>query len=279
MPMRSPRVNYLRLATVTVSFATLSAGCATLDTAQLDSARTAVEAGRADPAVDAARSPHMREAERLLKLAEKEVEDRGSQTLADQDAYLAEAHVQVARARAAARVGSEKKSRHLTVARREASAAEREAEVAEREARVAKAVLALAKRRAKALEANQTVRGMVLTLEGVSFGFDRADLKEDAKRSLLRLSGFLIALPDREVLVEGFTDNTGKEDYNLELSQRRAESVRDELAGNGVEAKRIVADGLGMAFPVASNAINEGREKTRRVEVLILTPGPRRKTE
>ncbi len=259
MPMRSPRVNYLRLATVTVSFATLSAGCASFDTAQLDRARTAVEAGRVDPAVNAARSPHMREAERLLKLAEEEIEDRGSQTLADQSAYMAEAHVQVARARAAARVGSEKKSRKLTVARHDASEA--------------KTVLALAKRRAKALEANQTARGMVLTLEGVSFGFDRADLKEDAKRSLLRLSGFLIALPDREVLVEGFTDNTGKEDYNLDLSQRRAESVRDELAGNGVEANRIVADGLGMAFPVVSNETQEGRDKNRRVEVLILNPG------
>ena len=172
---------------------------------------------------------------------------------------MAEAHVQVARARAAARVGSEKKSRNLTVARRDASEA--------------KTVLALAERRAKALEANQTARGMVLTLEGVSFGFDRADLKEDAKRSLLRLSGFLIALPDREVLVEGFTDDTGKEDYNLDLSQRRAESVRDELAGNGVEANRIVADGLGMAFPVVSNETEEGREKNRRVEVLILNPG------
>ena len=128
-------------------------------------------------------------------------------------------------------------------------------------------------RRASALDAEQTERGLVLTLGGVLFGFDSAELKPEAELSLARIAGFLIAAEDREVLVEGFTDNVGTEEYNLELSKQRAEAVTATLVENRVAPSRILAAGFGPAYSVASNDEDEGRALNRRVEIIILDPG------
>ena len=73
--------------------------------------------------------------------------------------------------------------------------------------------------------------------------------------------------------MEGYTDDVGPSEYNLELSKRRAVSVLDMLVASGVEAERIAADGYGMEFPVAENETDAGRSRNRRVEVVILEPG------
>ena len=70
-------------------------------------------------------------------------------------------------------------------------------------------------------------------------------------------------------MVEGYTDGVGSEAYNNELSQRRAESIRDALAQRGVDDTRIVTKGYGKAYPVGDNANPEGRAMNRRVEVII----------
>lgn len=120
------------------------------------------------------------------------------------------------------------------------------------------------------LEARPTERGLVLTLgSDVLFDFDRSDVKPGAQRTLERIAEFLNEYSDRQVLIEGFTDSTGSREYNMSLSQRRAESVRDTLIGLDVERRRIQIRGYGSDYPVASNDSEAGRQLNRRVEVII----------
>jgi outer membrane protein OmpA-like peptidoglycan-associated protein len=74
-------------------------------------------------------------------------------------------------------------------------------------------------------------------------------------------------------MIEGHTDSTGSADYNLGLSLRRAESIRDALIASGVGEERLLAAGYGSRFPVADNETDEGRARNRRVEIVILKPG------
>ncbi len=81
------------------------------------------------------------------------------------------------------------------------------------------------------------------------------------------------ALDQRDAIVEGHADNRGAADYNALLSKRRADSIRAGLIEFGVDEARLVSEGYGSQFPVASNDTAEGREQNRRVEIVILKPG------
>ncbi|MHB8423859.1 MAG: OmpA family protein [Gammaproteobacteria bacterium] len=120
-----------------------------------------------------------------------------------------------------------------------------------------------------ALNAKQTNRGMVLTLGSVLFGTNKADLKSGSARSLDKLAQFMRNNPKRNVMVEGYTDSTGSANYNLQLSQRRADAVRAALVSDGINPQRIVTKGFGMRYPVASNRTAAGRQQNRRVEIVI----------
>jgi outer membrane protein OmpA-like peptidoglycan-associated protein len=117
--------------------------------------------------------------------------------------------------------------------------------------------------------AKQTERGTLVTFGDVLFDFDRAELKSSALPNVTRLAQFLQQNPDRQVIVEGYTDSVGSAGYNLSLSERRANSVRTALVRAGVEPSRIVAQGHGMQYPVADNGSESGRAQNRRVEVTI----------
>lgn len=122
------------------------------------------------------------------------------------------------------------------------------------------------------LQAKRTDRGYVMTLSDVLFSTNRATLTSGAQERLARLASFLRQHPDRTVRVEGYTDNTGGSGYNLQLSERRADAVRDALLAQGVDPGRIVTLGRGEAQPVASNATESGRQANRRVEIVISDP-------
>ena len=79
----------------------------------------------------------------------------------------------------------------------------------------------------------------------------------------------LLIMPDQGVLIEGHTDSTGNAEYNLDLSQRRANSVLEFLHSEGLKPRRLEAVGLGMQRPVADNHSAEGRKRNRRVEIVI----------
>ena len=119
------------------------------------------------------------------------------------------------------------------------------------------------------LEAKQTEPGMVLTLGDVLFDTGRAELKSGAFTTIDRLSVFMRENPERTLSIEGYTDAVGSDTYNLNLSQRRADAVRAALAYRGIDGGRIATKGFGKANPVASNVTAEGRQRNRRVEIVI----------
>ncbi len=116
-------------------------------------------------------------------------------------------------------------------------------------------------------------RGATITLEDINFAFDKAELLPEAGKTIDPIVDFLKKNPKRTILIEGFTDNIGSEQYNLKLSQQRATAVRDAIAAKGIAAERISATGYGKQFPLGSNETPAGRHKNRRVEIIILNEG------
>jgi outer membrane protein OmpA-like peptidoglycan-associated protein len=104
---------------------------------------------------------------------------------------------------------------------------------------------------------------------GLLFAVDRADLQPQAQENLVKLTRILQKYDDTNILVEGHTDATGTEDYNMDLSLRRSSSVATFLAAQGVERGRLSAVGYGELQPVATNETTDGRQLNRRVEVAI----------
>jgi outer membrane protein OmpA-like peptidoglycan-associated protein len=122
------------------------------------------------------------------------------------------------------------------------------------------------------LHAKPTDRGLVLTLGDVLFTSGKADLKPGATGNLNKLVAFLNEYPDRTAAIEGYTDSVGSQDYNQSLSERRADSVKSYLAGQGIGYRRLSASGKGRSDPVADNDSAAGRQQNRRVEVIISNP-------
>jgi OOP family OmpA-OmpF porin len=100
----------------------------------------------------------------------------------------------------------------------------------------------------------------------VLFDFDQAELKAGAYPILDEAVMVLNNNPDLKIEIQGYTDSTGEEDYNVQLSQRRAESVMSYLVSRGIDPARLTAKGYGSVNPVASNDTPQGRAKNRRVE-------------
>jgi len=123
------------------------------------------------------------------------------------------------------------------------------------------------------LRAERTSRGMVVTLEDVLFEVNGSELQPGAQTELLRLADYLNRNPDRKILIEGHTDNSGTSEYNLQLSQLRAQSVESYLLASGVSPDRIRAIGYGETRPEAPNDSATGRQQNRRVEIVILDAG------
>ncbi len=112
--------------------------------------------------------------------------------------------------------------------------------------------------------------GIKITFDsGILFDFDKATLKDESKRNLEKLAVILTKYPDTNILLEGHTDAKGSEEYNLELSRRRAQAVANYLSSLGVNPMRFTIMGYGESQPVASNETEEGRRLNRRVEVAI----------
>ncbi len=121
----------------------------------------------------------------------------------------------------------------------------------------------------KALNAQTTPRGLVITFSDVLFATSQANLKSGSTRDIDKLVDFLQNYPQRNVLIEGFTDSTGSEATNMDLSERRSASVRTSLIDKGVNPQRIATRGYGESHPVADNNSANGRQLNRRVEIVV----------
>src|SRR3989449_184574 len=119
------------------------------------------------------------------------------------------------------------------------------------------------------LQTRDSVRGLIVNMSDVLFDSGRYTLKPGAREKLAKISGIVLAYPGLNLQIEGHTDNVGGEEFNQQLSERRAASVRDFLVQQGVSAASITARGLGKAQPVASNESAEGRQQNRRVELVV----------
>ncbi len=116
---------------------------------------------------------------------------------------------------------------------------------------------------------SQEARGTIVSLADILFDFDQATLKRDVEFSLVRVATILNQFPEMNVQVEGHTDNIGAPEYNLDLSQRRARAVYDFLVSQNVPPERLSVEGYGMTRPVADNGTEEGRQRNRRVDLVI----------
>jgi len=106
------------------------------------------------------------------------------------------------------------------------------------------------------------------------FDFDSAKLRPEGQEALRNLAAEINSLDDVDsITVDGYTDSTGPEEYNLQLSQRRAEAVKEALVSFGVDPDLITVHGYGESNPVASNDTREGRQQNRRAEITVVGDG------
>ncbi|MEZ4651562.1 MAG: OmpA family protein [Candidatus Eisenbacteria bacterium] len=113
--------------------------------------------------------------------------------------------------------------------------------------------------------------GIQLTFDsGILFDVNKSDLKGQAKLNLDKVATVLRDYPDTDLLIAGHTDSDGAEDYNMTLSQHRADSVKTYLVGAGVDPRRLETVGFGETQPVADNSTSAGKAQNRRVEVAIM---------
>ncbi|HYL63437.1 MAG TPA: OmpA family protein [Candidatus Methylomirabilis sp.] len=174
----------------------------------------------------------------------------------------------------AAQAAAEQAARDKAAAQEQERAAQAEAEQARQAA--AKAESEKAELRAQLLnqlnsilQTRDSARGLIVNMSDVLFDTGSYTLKPGAREKLAKISGIVLAHPGLNLQIEGHTDSVGSDDFNQQLSERRADSVRDFLAEQGVPGSSITAKGFGKTQPVASNDTPEGRQRNRRVELVV----------
>lgn len=123
--------------------------------------------------------------------------------------------------------------------------------------------------KAAGADVRSTDRGVVVNLPDVLFAFGKAELTGSAKNVVADIAGALSSVSGRKIAVEGHTDSVGSVQFNEKLSKDRAYTVADALVDRGVSKRSIAVRGFGESRPVASNSTAAGREKNRRVEVIV----------
>jgi len=255
-----------------IGLSVLMTGCASTppQNAKVDEARASYDRVKNDPAVARSGDTQLRSARDQLNRAESLLEDGADSRSIEHAAYMAHRHAQIAsqqgeKSELQTQIESaEERRKALLLAEQtgDASAARSEAEAARREAEALRQSMA-------ELQAEQTDRGMVLTLGDVLFDLNQADLKSAGEQTVGRLAEFMREYENRRVRVEGYTDSTGADSYNQQLSERRAESVRNALVNRGISSTRVESRGYGEQYPVAGNDSSSGRQQNRRVEIVI----------
>jgi outer membrane protein OmpA-like peptidoglycan-associated protein len=212
--------------------------------------------------------------EHLVYLAERKV----SLARANAERHLAQQELDALQSQRMA-IQADARDREAEIAKAQAEAATTAALVQQQAAQRAQMLAVQAqqmteelRRQMTLLEAQATDRGMVMTLGDVLFATGKADLTEAAKERLDKLAAFMHRYTDRTLVIEGHTDTVGGREQNQLLSQRRAEAVKVYLIVQSVDAARLTAVGRGVDVPTADNDTPEGRQRNRRVEIIIQTP-------
>jgi len=275
-------MNTLSIFTVTTLAAALVA-CGTVPqpSPALDRAHASYELLQGDPKAVEFAGPEMTQAREALGAADAARARGDTLRSVDHFAYLAQQRVAIAReaanaktwdkAAADAKAGSvgDKAARDVAAARMATQAKGAELAAATAGAQQDKARNTELEKQLKDLGSRQTDRGDVITLGDVLFDSNRAELRAGGVRDMGKLVEFMKNHPKRTAMIEGFTDSQGAESRNVELSTRRAETLRMALIDQGVSGDRLRTRGYGEAYPVASNGSAAGRQMNRRVEIVL----------
>jgi outer membrane protein OmpA-like peptidoglycan-associated protein len=242
------------------------AACAGRSEESLEQARTSVSAMQNNPQVNENAAVQADQAHASLGRLEAAWEDGEEGDEIEHLAYLTEQRVAIAEAAATEQM-AQTQFEELSEEREGVLLGAREEQIATLEEQL------------QDLQTRQTERGLVITLGDILFQVDRADLQPGGIQQLSRLADYLRDNPDRSILIEGHTDSTGEDAYNLRLSEDRAYAVEDFLISQGVDPRRIASRGYGEQYPLAPNDTASGRQENRRVEIVVpdqgQTPLPR----
>jgi outer membrane protein OmpA-like peptidoglycan-associated protein len=119
------------------------------------------------------------------------------------------------------------------------------------------------------LQTRDTARGLIVNMSDVLFDVNKYTLRPGAREKLAKVAGIVLSHPGLRIEVEGHTDSTGGDEYNMKLSEDRANAVRAYLVGEGLNSDSLAAKGFGKTMPVADNATSAGRQANRRVELVV----------
>jgi len=236
------------------------AACSSQPNQNLETARAEFSELQSNPLSQKYAALETQDASKQLEEANKAYLNDADEERVDQLAYLANRRIDLAEQTIELRK-AEQQIEQSSTQRAQARLESREAMLKRQQEEISKLQ--------EDLQAKQTERGTLITFGDVLFDLNKAELKAAGKRDVGKLADFLKDNPERKVMVEGYTDSTGSESYNQQLSERRAEAVRRALVSSGVEIDRIQTVGYGEAFPVASNDSPASRAMNRRVEVTI----------
>jgi outer membrane protein OmpA-like peptidoglycan-associated protein len=216
------------------------------------------------------------DAERMKQEAEKAAQDAGRQKQeADQATAAALAQQKAAQADAQkSRLAAEEAAQEKAEAQAQRQAAEAEAGKARQAAARAEAEKAelraqLLNQLNSILQTRDSARGLIVNMSDVLFDTGSYTLRPGAREKLAKISGIVLAHPGLNLQVEGHTDSVGSDEFNQQLSERRAGSVRDFLVDQGVPSAAVTSRGFGKTQPVATNDTPEGRQRNRRVELVV----------
>jgi outer membrane protein OmpA-like peptidoglycan-associated protein len=240
----------------------------TISLKRQDDERLAKEREAAAAREAQAKSEQEAEAQRRAQAEKQQAEAEKQQAEAEKQRMQAElATAKEAQARAEAEKAQAEAQAKQQAAQEQAEREKEAAEKAEREKQELRA--ALLAQFNKILETRDTPRGLVVNLGDVLFATAKFDLRPEARERLAKLSGIVLAHPGLNLTIEGHTDNVGSDTFNQTLSEQRAQSVRQYLIDQGLDAASITAQGFGKTMPVADNSSAEGRQKNRRVEIIV----------
>ena len=223
--------------------------------AAADKAKAEAEAKAAAEAADAKQRADT-EAARQAELAAAKEAQLKAEAAAKQAEMKAEADAAAAKAKAEA---------DALKAREDAANAEAErAQKATQELRAK-----LLQQFSQVLDTHDTERGLVVNMSDVLFDTGKYTLRQEAQLKLARIAGIVLNYPGLKLEAEGHTDNVGSEELNQKLSEQRADSVRQFLISQGISESSITSSGKGFSVPVAPNDTAAGRQKNRRVELIV----------
>ena len=244
---------------------------------------------KAQADAEAARQDAQRAQAQADEDARRRAEAEQAQAQAEQQRAALLAQQEQAQAQAeAAREAAEDAQRRMQEAQNQLAAAQQQSEEAEREKEQAENQTQVAQQQAQqaiqekeqmrarllaqlnqVLQTRDSARGLIVSMPDVLFDFNKYTLKPQARERLAKISGIILAYPDLKLHIEGHTDSIGSDEYNQELSEKRAEAVRGYLVSQGVTPDDVSAAGLGKADPVADNSTAAGRKLNRRVEMVV----------